>query len=338
MPISNSGLRFSLRLNNDLAVAEYVDLAQVAEAAGFDQFWVSNDLFLRSAPVILSAVAVATRRIEIGTCILNPYTLNPAEIAMAAATLDELSGGRFNLGLAAGAAEFLEWVGVAQTKPLAAMRETISAIRALLRGEHVSEVGQFLRWTEEAYLRFTPARVPPIYLGAMSPGMLRLAGELADGALPLLFPPEHYFGVRPLIEEGLARRAPALGAFDFAACVWVSVGADRSAARRALARKVAYYGSALSPLIYARLGVAREDFAPIDRALMADRDEERAIGLVDDRMLAIGLQGSAADIVARLRPLVTAGARHISFGPPLGPDPRAAIELLGRDVLPALAG
>ncbi len=337
MPISNSGLRFSLRLNNDLAVAEYVDLAQVAEAAGFDQFWVSNDLFLRSAPVILSAVSVATRRIEIGTCILNPYTMNPAEIAMAAATLDELSGGRFNLGLAAGAAEFLEWVGVEQTKPLAAMRETLSAIRALLRGERVSGVGQFLRWTEEAYLRFTPARAPPIYLGAMSPGMLRLAGELADGALPLLFPPEHYFGARPLIEEGLARRAPGLGAFDLAACVWVSVGADRSAARRALARKVAYYGSALSPLIYARLGVAREDFAPIDRALREDPDEERAIGLVDDRMLAIGLQGSGADIVARLRPLVAAGARHISFGPPLGPDPRAAIELLGRDVLPALA-
>ena len=79
---------FSLRLNNDLPVAEYVTLARVAEAAGFDQFWVSNDLFLRSAPVILAAVAVATRRIGIGTCILNPYTIHPGEIAMMAATLE----------------------------------------------------------------------------------------------------------------------------------------------------------------------------------------------------------------------------------------------------------
>lgn len=65
-------MRFSLRLNNDLPIADSVRLARAAEAAGFDQFWVSHDLFLRSAPVILSAVATATERIAIGTCILNP--------------------------------------------------------------------------------------------------------------------------------------------------------------------------------------------------------------------------------------------------------------------------
>src|SRR2546425_798812 len=78
-------------------------LAQAAEAAGFDQFWVSNDLFLRSVWIILSSVAQATERIQIGTCIVNPYTLHPAEMAMAAATLDELSNGRFLLGLSSGA-------------------------------------------------------------------------------------------------------------------------------------------------------------------------------------------------------------------------------------------
>src|SRR5947207_14414029 len=105
-------MRFSIRLNNDLAVDEYIALAQTAEAVGFDQFWVSDDLFLRSAPVILTAVAAETRTIEVGTCIVNPYTLNPAEIAMMAATLDEASNGRFNLGLAAGAAQFLKWIGL----------------------------------------------------------------------------------------------------------------------------------------------------------------------------------------------------------------------------------
>ncbi len=105
-------MRFSLRLNNDLPVREYVRLARAAEQAGFDQFWVSDDLFLRAAPVILAAVAAATERIQIGTCILNPYTLHVAEIAMLAVTLDELSDGRFNLGIAAGAAQFLKWRGV----------------------------------------------------------------------------------------------------------------------------------------------------------------------------------------------------------------------------------
>ena len=104
-------MRFSIRLNNDLPLAEVVTLAQAAEAHGFDQFWISNDLFLRSAPVILGAVGRATTRIELGIGILNPYTINPGEIAMMAATLDELTGCRFNLGLASGAANFLQWVG-----------------------------------------------------------------------------------------------------------------------------------------------------------------------------------------------------------------------------------
>jgi 5,10-methylenetetrahydromethanopterin reductase len=327
-------MRFSLRLNNDLTLPEYVALAQAAEEVGFDQFWVSNDLFLRSAPVILAAVAGATSRIEIGSCILNPYTIHPSEIAMLAATLDELSGNRFNLGLAAGAADFLGWIGRPQTRPLAEMRATITTIRALLRGERGPFVGPFAPWLEAAYLRFAAPRVTPIYLGAMSPGMLRLAGELADGALPLLFPPEHYFGVRPYIEEGIAVRDPSLGALDLAACIWVSLDEDRAAARRALAQKVAYYGHALSPLILERLGLTQADFAPIERALMTERDEPKALALVDERMLAIGVVGTAHDVIARIEPLAQAGARHISFGPPLGPNPLAAVRLLGHEVLP----
>ncbi len=327
-------MRFSLRLNNDLTLPEYVALAQAAERAGFDQFWVSNDLFLRSSPVILAAVAAATQRIQIGTCILNPYTLHPAEMAMMAVTLDELSGCRFNLGLAAGAGDFLNWIGLQQTHPLAAMRETIMALRSLLRGERSPITGQFLRWGEAAYLRVQAPRVTPIYLGAMSPGMLRLAGELADGVLPLLFPPEHYFGVRPFIEDGLAARSPQLADLDFAACIWASLSEDQEAARRALAQKIAYYGHSLSPLILKRLGLTLADFGPIEQALTVERDEARATAIVDDRMLAIGVVGRAEDLIARLEPLVASGVRHLSFGPPLGPDPLRAVELLGQFVLP----
>jgi len=324
-------LRFSLRLNNDLPVGEYVKLARAAEAAGFDQFWVSHDLFLRSAPVILAAVAGATERIAIGTCVLNPYTLHPAEIAMAAATLDELSGGRFLLGIAAGAAEFLKWVGIGQQRPVAATRQAIREIDALLRGRPVAG------WQPEAYLRF-PGRRVPIYLGAMSPTMLRLAGEVADGALPLLFPPEHYDTVAPLIAEGAARVGRSLDEIDVAACVWCSVSDDLAAAEAALKDKVAYYGHALSPLIWDRLGLTQENFRPIERALMTDRDPARARSLVDERMLRIGIVGTPQDVVTRLDGLVDRGVRHLSFGPPLGPDPLAAVEAIGRAVIPHFRG
>lgn len=322
-------MRFSLRVNNDLTIGETVALARAAERAGFDQLWISNDLFLRSNLVLLPAVAQATRRLEIGAGILNPYTLHPAEMAMFAASMDELSGNRFNLGLAAGAGDFLRWVGIEQEKPLTTIRETIRALRQWLAGERVAWQGEALRWTNAAYLRFVAPRVTPIYLGAMGPQMLHLAGELADGVLPLLFPPEHYFGVKPHLDAGLADRPAHLPPLDLAACIWVSLSTDEAAARRVLAQKIAYYGHALGPLIYARLGLTRSDFAPIEQAMMVERDVEKAIGLVDEQMLRIGVVGQPASVIQRVEPLVAAGVRHLSFGPPLGPDVLEAVRLLG---------
>jgi len=331
-------LKFSLRFNNDLPVADYIRLAQAAESAGFDQFWVSHDLFMRGAFVILTAIAAHTSKIEIGTCVVNPYSMNPAEIAMHAAALDEYCGGRFNLGISAGAGDFLGWIGIEQDKPLTATLEAIRAINTLLSGEPAALDGQCLHWTNEAYLRFTPRRRIPIYLGAMSPNMLRAVGEIADGGLPLLFPPEHYETVMPYIREGVAKAGRDLAAVDVAACIWCSLADDRTAAEDVLRGKIAYYGHTLSPLILARLGVDRTEFDPIQQAIMVERDEAKAKALVTDAMLQIGIVGTTRDVIARLEKLVSMGAQHLSFGPPLGVDPLAAIAALGRDVLPHFRG
>jgi 5,10-methylenetetrahydromethanopterin reductase len=327
-------MKFSLRLNNDLAVSDYVRLAQRAEAAGFDQFWVSNDLFLRSCPVILAAVATATRRIEIGTCILNPYTLHPAEIAMLAATLDELSGGRFNLGLSAGASDFLAWVGIDARQPRTAVVESVEVIRRLLDAQRVDFQGKFLRWTDEAYLRFPAPRCVPVYIGAMSPRMLGEIGRIADGGLPLLFPPEHYQTVMPYIRDGAASAGRNVDEIDVAACIWCSISDDKRRAEDALKEKIAYYGYSLSPMILDQLQLTRADFEPVARAVMVDNDLQTAKALVTGPMMRIGIAGTSRDLIARLEALVEMGATHISFGPPLGPDIDAAIQVLGRDVLP----
>jgi 5,10-methylenetetrahydromethanopterin reductase len=87
-------------------------------------------------------------------------------------------------------------------------------------------------------------------------------------------------------------------------------------------------------LILEALGLTTEDFEPIERAVMVDRDTDRACALITEPMLRIGIHGRPGVLVERLRPLVDAGARHLSFGPPLGPDPMRAVELLGRHVLP----
>jgi 5,10-methylenetetrahydromethanopterin reductase len=330
----NRPVRFSVRFNNDLPTAQYAELARCAEQAGFDAFWVSHDLFLRHVWVILATAARSTERIQLGTCIVNPYTQHVADIAMAAATLDELSDGRALLGISSGAEDFLGWVGLRGRRPVAAVAETIGALRRLFDGQRQHPAGEFLSgWTTEAYLRFRARRIP-IYVGAMSPRMLELIGSTADGGLPLLFPPEHLTIALEHVRRGAARSGRDVAEIDLAACIWCSVASDRGAAERALRAKIAYYGHSLSPLIVRRLGVDRADFEPIHQAMMVDRDPERAMALVTPAMLRIGVVGSPEDLLPRLEWLVANGATHLSFGPPLGPDPFEALEALGREILP----
>lgn len=328
-------VRFSLRVNNDLDLTALTDLATAAEHAGIDQLWVSNDLMMRSAPALLGALFQKTTRLHLGIGIMNPYSVHPAELAMVAATLQEMSGGRFLLGLGAGSSEFLSWVGIPQEKPLTDTRAALRAIRALLEGAHPADVeGAGHGWTRDAYLRL-PAIAVPIYIGAMSPRMLAFAGSEADGVLALLFPPEHYTTASELVAAGADEAGRSLSDLDMPACVWLALDEQRERADRALALKLAYYGAAFSPYLLSRAGLVPEDFTPALDALRAG-DEDAAVRAITPKMLSLGISGDPDTVIERCRELQRRGATHLSFGPPLGPDPVAAIELLGRRVLPEL--
>ena len=325
-------MRFSVRVNNDLSVAELTALAVAAEDAGFDQVWVSNDLFLRSALVLATIIAARTSRIAVGIGVMNPYSVHPAELAMAAATLQEASGGRFLLGLGAGAEQFLGWAGIPRTTPLATTRTAVVTLRALL-GHPDADRALLPDWAREhadAALKFAVDKPPPVYVGAMGPRMLAMAGTHADGALPLLYPPETYAAARASFASGAASADREV---DLPACFWVSLSDDPAAARDALAEKLAYYGPSFSAELLTAAGLRPEDFRAAARLAHAGRP---AAALIDDRMLSLGIAGDAAGVIARCQGLRAMGAEHLSFGPPLGPDPVAAIGRLGHSVLPAL--
>jgi 5,10-methylenetetrahydromethanopterin reductase len=180
----------------------------------------------------------------------------------------------------------------------------------------------------DSVLRFPLDRPVPVYVGAMGPKMLEMAGRHADGVLPLLYPPERYAVVRPQVLAGAGSRD-----VDLPACFWVSVSDDAAAGRAALAEKLAYYGPSISAEMLAGSGLRPQDFAPAAELAQSGRV---AAALIDDRMLSLGVAGDVADVVARCRALVRLGASHLSFGPPLGPDPVAAVRLLGEQVLPVL--
>ncbi len=321
-------MKFSVRFNNDLPPERFIRMASLAEDVGFDQIWVSNDLFWQSAPVLVASAARVTNRIALGVGVFNPVSMHPAEIAMAASSLQEVSGGRFVLGLGAGADQFLQWAGLTADPAVSRTERAIRQLRALLAGDVPDG------WRPEGRLRTRPASVP-IYVGAQGPRMLQLAGRLGDGALPLLLPPQRYQFAVAQINEGarLSGRDPA--ALDVAACIWCSIDTNKASAQRALASKIAYYGASFSPDLLERVSLTLDDFRAIQQA-MSNGDVGRATDLVNPAMLSLGVAGGVDDVIEACAGLVGAGARHISFGPPLGPDPVQAIITLGAKVVPAL--
>lgn len=151
------------------------------EAGGASTLWIANHLFLRD-PIALATMALSqTTRLRVGLMAVNPFTIHPVQVAMAAATLDELFPGRVVLCLGVGAPADLKAVGIDASKPLKAMREALEATRSLLSGETVKLAGDSFRIDNRRLA--TGGRPVPLVLAASGPQMLELAGAAADGAL-----------------------------------------------------------------------------------------------------------------------------------------------------------
>lgn len=329
--MSPEDLTFSVRLSSGVKVGMFRECALLADDLGFDQIWTGNDLLRRSGIVPVTVALSVTRRIRVGSSVLNPVSLHPAEIAMLAANLQELSGGRYLLGLGAGSEVFLRWAGLDPTAPVPRTRAGLRAIRALLAG------GVPDGWHERAALKEGPALPTPIYLGAMGPKMLALAGREADGVLALCLPPDRIAWFAEQVARGRSERIAPDNGFDLACCLWVSIDDDRTAGKARLAEKIALYAGSLAPEALAAAGFDVERFAHV-QSLVTAGDTAAAIAAVDDDMLRLGIAGDITDVTDRCRELIASGVRHISFGQPLGENPPAALNLLGKHVLPALRG
>jgi 5,10-methylenetetrahydromethanopterin reductase len=325
---------FSVRIGSALGVSDLADRAVLAEEMGFDQVWTGNDVFGRPGLVQLAAIAARTSRIKFGSGVIDPVTLHPAQIAMFASGLQDLSGDRFLLGLGAGSEVFFSWAGIEPASPVVRTREAVVAIRELVNGRSPAGVaGAGDGWTEQAVLKFW--RPTPIYVGAMGPKMLEMTGRYADGALPLCLPPTHVFNVLPQLATGAARAGRSVDELDVAACVWVSIADDRAVARRMMAHHIAEYSGSLSTAALLANGLDPEEFART-QALMSAGNEDDAVDSVTDDMMRLGIVGGVDDVIEQCQALIEAGARHISFGPPMGPDIGLSLRLLGERVLPVL--
>jgi F420-dependent oxidoreductase-like protein len=307
-------LGLNLPYEGSLAFPEAVELAQHAEGLGYESVWMP-EAYGTDAVSILGALAARTERILLGTGIVNVFSRTPALLAQTAATLDLISGGRFILGLGTSGHQVVTgWHGMAFDRPLLRMRETIAIVRQVLRRDRLLFEGQVFHLDKGLKLLARPVReTVPIYLATLTPGGLRLTGELADGWIPTLFAPEHMDLFRPELEAGARIAGRSLGSLAIAPHVPVSIDDDRARARDALKPWVALYVGGMgskSKNFYNDL-VSRYGFADDARTLQElylGGKQLEAIRRVPDALVdAISIAGPASYVRERLAVWASAG-------------------------------
>src|SRR6185369_8671049 len=206
-------------------------MAEEADRLGYAVVWAA-EAWGSDVVSVLGFLAARTSRIDIGSAIMQIPARTPAMTAMTAATLDTLSGGRFRLGLGVSGPQVSEgWHGVRFDKPLARTREYVSIVRSALARETVAIDGEFYTLPlpdgpgKALKLGFHPPRPHiPIYLAAVGPKNLELAGEIADGWLAIFFAPDAAGEYLQHVERGRAKRGLGLTGFDVAPTVPVVIG------------------------------------------------------------------------------------------------------------------
>ncbi|WP_328744652.1 LLM class flavin-dependent oxidoreductase [Streptomyces sp. NBC_00285] len=210
-----TNLRIGVMYDRDWAPEGLPGFARRAEALGVDDLWVVEDLGWNGG-VSAAAVALgATQRLRVGIGIAPAPLRSPALLAMELATLARVFPGRLVAGIGHGVREWMEQVGVAPGSPLALLEETITAVRALLRGEKVELDGREVR-LEGVQLVHPPAEVPSVVAGVVRPRSLELSGRVADGTLIAEgHGPRDLENVRALTAKGGARADHTLNVFAF---------------------------------------------------------------------------------------------------------------------------
>jgi len=226
--------RVALYLQDAHRISEGMEFSQYAEAKGFEAVWQAESRLVREATVPMAAFASVTKTLKVGSGVVDCWSRNPARLAATFSTLDDLAPGRIILGIGAWWDPLAQKVGISRAKPLRAMREIVTSVRALLNNETVTFNGEFVHLDgvelDYVYQDRRPKDVP-IYIGATGMQMMELTGEVADGVvLNYLVSPEYNQKAMEALTIGANRVGRSVDSIDRPQLVVCSVHEDRKTA------------------------------------------------------------------------------------------------------------
>ena len=300
-----------------------IDFAQRADRAGFRTAWFPEITFADSfGPA--TAAALQTERIGIATGVVGVWSRSAVTMALQAATLQQLSGGRLLLGLGVQARGYVEaWHGQRYTKPIAAMRDFVTILRRAFAGELVTHAGEVFS-VRNFHLDMELPTPPRITIAANGPRMIELAGEIADGMIGWFQSLEYVRDVTmPALRRGAERAGRSLDDFEATVGFPAVVTQDESGVELAKGQAMMYataLGSAPAYLESARAAGFGDAAQAIGERVRAG-DLRGAVGLVPDEMVdALLMAGSAGRVHARIDAYLDAGlsAVHVLPSPPGG--------------------
>jgi 5,10-methylenetetrahydromethanopterin reductase len=271
-----------------------------------ESLWMSDHLCFRDSLTTAMALLASTEKIKVAAAPMSPYSRNPIITAMAIATMEEYAPGRVIASPGTGNATALNEAGIESPRPLKTMREYVAVLRQYLSGETVNFAGEALR-VNGAKLGFVPARTIPMYLTAVRPRMLRLAGEIGDGVLLSGGCSPGY--IARCVEEigkGAAKNGGTWNG-DVAGFVTASVSGDRQEAIEANKLFLAYIFRNTHHAENIRLGGGKIDQEGL-AAAVGRRDWEAAKSFIsDDVVLAHSVAGTPGDCRRQLETFIRAG-------------------------------
>jgi len=329
-------MRFGIRLIQHLgSPRDIVNLGILADKAGFDQAWFPSDKFMYHAWSIIAALSENTSNIVVGANGTEPYAISPGETAVFMATLDHLNQGRVAIGFGMHTEKMVNWLGYDTSDRLQRIREGVELMRRVWRGENAQFDGQVYHWSDQCYLRFKAVRDRiPIYVSGFADDDLELSGEIGDGSLPMVTPPESAGLMVQRILKGMNKSGKDPVDFDICGCAWFSISENGKGTETDRLKDIlAYFGHYLDEEALATVGLSHAHFSRTQQRVDAG-DYDGARAAVTPEMMKLAVVGSPKDAIRKIELLADAGVTQVSIGGPLGPDPAETIRLFGEQVIP----